>query len=390
MKKSSSVVTLEIRETYKILLVDDDPTDQLTIKHMLSLGVHANYRVTTLNSIPEAKTYLSEHSNRVDLIFLDYHLVEHTAEDLLEFLHESDIDLPVIVASSFATKNKENRLLQYGIYDFWDKNLLNPQTLEHTVRFALNRHQLSHKKYHKQLLQERTLASVIHDIKSPASTISSYNKIAQKIILSGDKNISDNSQNYERLAACYDTIDKNCQLLHHIIDELLDLTKIQNVGQQITKEPINIVDIAKACCQAFRPQAEENQLKLTLDTKENCLLVSVNAEKLTQAFNNLLSNAIKYTDAGTISVSIKRHWNHQTAVALIEIIDTGIGIAAEDIPKIFLPFNKIDHKTLKPIDSHGLGLSITKGIIEMFGGNIKVYSNLGVGSRFCIKLPLVK
>jgi response regulator RpfG family c-di-GMP phosphodiesterase len=159
MNKSSNAVTLEIRETYKILLVDDDPTDQLTIKHMLSLAVDANYRVTTLDSIPEAKTYLSEHSKKVDLIFLDYHLVEHTAEDLLEFLHQTEIDLPVIVASSFTTKNKENRLLQYGIYDFWDKNLLSPPTLEHTVRFALNRHQLSHKKYHKQLLQERTLAS---------------------------------------------------------------------------------------------------------------------------------------------------------------------------------------------------------------------------------------
>jgi signal transduction histidine kinase len=227
-------------------------------------------------------------------------------------------------------------------------------------------------------------------VKSPVATINSYNKIAQKIITGPDQAITANTQNTERLAVCYDTIEKNCQLLHHIIDELLDLTKIQNAGNQIPKETVNIVEITQACSQAFMPQAAENQLTLTVEAQEDCLHVLANTEKLTQALNNLLSNAIKYTDTGTITVSIKRHWNHQTAVALIEIIDTGIGIATEDLSKIFEPFNKIEHKTIKPIDSHGLGLSIAKGIIEMFGGNIKVYSNVGVGSRFCIKLPLIK
>lgn len=375
---------IHLRESYNILVVDDNEVDRATIAHMLSLGKDAEYYVKSVCTADEADAYLADTKNIVDLAFLDYQLVDKTAEDVLQIIQHHKRDIPVIVATSFATKRKENQLLKYGIYDFWDKNLLNPASLEHSVRFALNRHKLSQTHYHSHLLQGETLASVIHDLKNPIATIESYNKIAKRLT---NKNSNDSSD-IERIDICFDTVEKNCQLLQHLVEEVLELSKAQSQQQSFPKETINITHILQACVRDFTPKISDCHLTLNTCFTPQDLTTQGCKEKLIQVFNNLMSNAIKYTDQGQITVGIKKTEKNGSTYAQIYFQDTGIGIDERDLTDIFKPFNNIEHKTQKTVDSHGLGLSIVKSLVEQHEGEILVESTKGEGSTFTVELPL--
>ena len=105
--------------------------------------------------------------------------------------------------------------------------------------------------------------------------------------------------------------------------------------------------------------------------------------------NNLLSNAIKFTDEGTIDVSVKEEVSGRNRYIAICIEDSGIGIEPEQIDAVFEPFNRIQHETQKSIDSHGLGLSIVKCLVEQHNGIVTVASKKGIGSSFTVMLPLL-
>ncbi len=383
MNSTNSVIHL--RENHNVLIIDDSDTDISTLSYMLSRGVDAEYTISSTKTLEDAKRYFSQKDNIIDLIILDYHLIGHTAEDILKILEESDRDAPVIVATSLATKRKENQLLKYGIYDFWDKNSLSTARLEQSIRFALNRHQLSNKKQHLQLLHGQSLASVIHDIKSPISTIVSYNKIAKKLI-----NNKDNSADNEgRIQICFDTIDKNCQLLQHLVEEVLSLSKLESESKNFSKRRINIIKLLDNSINNFQPKAQEHNLTIHKNIDLSEAWVMANADKITQIFDNLMSNAIKYTDKGTITITAAIDTKNSGPKNLsVHFCDSGIGIAEHDLHKLFAPFNSINHKTIKAVDSHGLGLSIVKSLIEQHNGTITVKSVLDEGSDFCITLPL--
>lgn len=373
---------VNLRESYTILVVDDNPIDRATTMHMLSLGIDAEYIPLCASNVSEAVEILENSQQPLDLAILDYHLIDKTAEDILQHIDRTGRDLPVIVATSFATKRKENQLLKYGIYDFWDKNLLNPAALEHSIRFALNRHELSQARYKSHLLQGQTLASVVHDLKNPISTISSYNKIAHKLVKNGNANDCD------RIEICFDTIAKNCQLLQHLVQEILELSKSESSDLQFSREPLNVLNILSSCIQDFTPKAEEHGLKIEAEIEEPRLQILANTDKMTQVFNNLISNAIKYTDDGSIHICATRERHSGKDWAKITFKDTGIGIGEDDLDKIFEPFNNVEHITQKPVDSHGLGLSIVKKLVEAHDGEISVTSKKGHGSTFTIRLPL--
>ncbi|WP_054113179.1 ATP-binding response regulator [Marinagarivorans algicola] len=379
MKNTSSVIHL--RENHHVLIIDDSDTDISTLSYILSRGIDAEYIVSSIKNLDDAKKYFTQSNNIIDLIILDYHLIGHTAEDILKALEQSNRDVPVIVATSLPTKRKENQLLKYGIYDFWDKNSLSTRQLEHSIRFALNRHQLSKNNQRTQLLKGQSLASLIHDIKSPISTIVSYNKIAKNLIKDG--------KHAERIETCFDTIEKNCQLLQHLVEEVLSLSKSESESTHFEKKRVNILQSLNDSINNFLPKAQEHNLTIHKNFTINNVWLTANSDKLTQIFDNLISNAIKYTDEGTINISATvETQNNNKKIISIHFCDSGIGIAKNDLQKLFDPFNTINHKTIKVVDSHGLGLSIVKSLVEQHGGTIAVDSILGEGSDFCITFPI--
>ena len=130
-----------------------------------------------------------------------------------------------------------------------------------------------------------------------------------------------------------------------------------------------------------RAEADSKRLTLRVDLPVEPLMIDADAPRITQVLTNLVSNALNYTPAGgTITVSAKRTGD----VALMAVSDTGIGIAPEHLLYIFEPFFRVASK----IDGTGLGLSIVKQIVTLHKGEISVQSEVGVGSRFIIRIPL--
>ncbi len=195
-----------------------------------------------------------------------------------------------------------------------------------------------------------------------------------------------------------------------LINDLLDLSKIEAGKLELRRETFNLAEILETALNAIRPQAEAKGLALSLTVETALPLLTADPLRLTQILHNLLSNAVKFTpEGGRITVTAKRVLRSEFGVSssqpetrnakpetasaseLVEIAvaDTGIGITAEDLPKLFQPFTQLEPALAKQRQGTGLGLALAKQLIELHGGRIWAASEgVGLGSTFTICLPL--
>ena len=168
-----------------------------------------------------------------------------------------------------------------------------------------------------------------------------------------------------------------------MINDLLDLSKIEAGRMDVEAERFDVQDMIVLCCDAVRPLVKEG-VKLTHDIPTDTGDAHTDPGRLRQMITNLLSNAVKFTDGGEISVRVSKTNEYLT----IAVSDTGFGIPADALESIFEEFQQVkgsdpQHK------GTGLGLPITKGFAELLGGSISVQSEVGKGSTFTVRVPLV-
>ncbi len=228
----------------------------------------------------------------------------------------------------------------------------------------------------KQLekLKDEFVGNVSHELRTPLSII----KEAINLIL--DKLVGEINQKQENvLTTAKDNIDR----LTRIINELLDISKIEAGKLQLKKDNVDIVSLIKKTVSSFEGRAKEKGLELKQDFSPAEIPLFIDADKLTEVFINLLGNAVKFTDKGCIEISVKDKGKEVECF----VKDTGIGIAQENLPKVFDKFQQFGRVSGPGERGTGLGLSIVKGIIEMHNGNIRVESRFGEGTKFTFVLP---
>ena len=170
--------------------------------------------------------------------------------------------------------------------------------------------------------------------------------------------------------------------LAHIINELLAVAQIENLKLQVVKTKVRMASLIEDVMSNYEAKAHAKGLALKCELPQADLHASIDQEKVLQVFGNLLSNAIKFTEKGHITISIAE----KEEFIECSISDTGKGIGQEDIPKLFNKFEQIDRHQYDEKGT-GLGLTISKGIVELHGGNIYVISEEGKGSTFTFTLP---
>lgn len=180
-------------------------------------------------------------------------------------------------------------------------------------------------------------------------------------------------------------IQYNSRRLLGLINDILDLSKIESGSLQAFLAPMSPQSVVLETVESLRGLADEKGLHLTTHVSEDVPAVVLgDVNKLQQILANLLGNAINYTDKGTVTVSIDsadaNNWQ-------VSVADTGIGMPQDAVNYIFEPFQQVDGTEKRKHKGTGLGLAITKRLVEGLGGNIEVNSTLGVGSTFTIKLP---
>lgn len=219
------------------------------------------------------------------------------------------------------------------------------------------------------------LYEVIHDIKSPLGAIMGLSEIFLKLL-------SDDLRPNQKDVVS--KIHKHAKFTLHLVEDLLDLEKMNRGEFTITKTPINIRPFIENIVQCHQVHAGQKSMLIFHNIHKN-MIIPADDLRLQQVLNNLINNAIKFSPKGSI-VNIATD-DHQ-GYFYIKIIDTGVGISPDKLQNIFKPFANIGSIPTANEKGSGIGLSIVKKLMELHGGNIHVESEKDKGSTFVVQLPL--
>ncbi len=232
-------------------------------------------------------------------------------------------------------------------------------------------------------LKSQFLANMSHELRTPLNSIIGFSRVMLKGI---DGPLNDlQTQDLT-------TIYNSGQHLLVLINNILDLSKIQADKMEIQPEYISLDDIIDGVISTGRGLVKDKPVQIYKEVEDNLPQVYGDPVRIRQVMLNLVSNAAKFTNEGSITVkAIRRAYDPETGQpphVQISVIDTGIGIAEEDMYKLFEAFSQVDGSTTRQVGGTGLGLTISKEFIEMHGGTIWVDSEVEVGSTFHFTIPL--
>ncbi len=224
------------------------------------------------------------------------------------------------------------------------------------------------------------LANMSHEIRTPMTAILGF---AEQVSASLNR-----PEDCEALSI----IRRNGEHLLKLINDILDISKIESGLFEIEKTTCDLRALIHDLMQSIGPKAARKKIGLTVNFATNVpVCIEADVLRLKQSLMNLLSNAVKFTEQGGVDLSVRMTEEFTTAPRLqMQICDTGIGIAAEHLDKLFIPFSQADTSVSRRFGGTGLGLAISKRLIELMGGDLQVKSILGSGSSFTITLPTGK
>lgn len=222
------------------------------------------------------------------------------------------------------------------------------------------------------------LTTVSHEIRTP------MNGVIGMADLLGQLPLSQEAQNY------VDTIKLSGNNLVEIINDILDLSKIEAERMDLESEPFSIHALVNQLLELLKPRAEQKNLLLACEIAEDVPeIVEGDATRIRQIYTNLISNAIKFTEQGEITVQLRLINQDRAAIKCqLDVKDTGIGIPADRLSTLFLPFSQIDASISRKYGGTGLGLAISRRLAKLMGGDISVNSEENKGSTFSVSLPL--
>lgn len=327
-----------------------------------------------------------------DLVLLDVMMPDITGIDLLEPIHAHDPDIVCIIITGYATIELAVQAVKRGAYDFISKPF-SGDTLILAVHQGLERRRLVLESRRMQALEAeaRELArtkeelerldkmksafmlTVAHELRAPVAAIQGY----LRLILDGYADPEKQREMLERS-------DKRASELLALIEDLLALARVKDAAPEEKRVPVLVGEVLRQVADLLQVEASKKGLAFSVQEDANPAVLATR-DHIRQLWANLISNAIRYTpEGGRVSVSLTVQGDVVEGV----VEDTGIGIAQEDLPRIFDEFYRT--RTAKEMVSGGtgLGLPIVKRIVETYGGDIRVESEVGKGSRFTFTLPL--
>lgn len=396
-----------MKETLRILVVDDDELDRRTVYLALT---QAGVKIE-LSGVTDGKTAISTLRNSTyDCIFLDDNLRDEDSLSLIQKLRALDIKIPLVVITEQGDEHAAVKLMQAGATDYLLKSRLSSATLTQVLRHAIRVYQvemqaaLVHqqlKESHEQLLRKNQelerqqeqiqlqnfklleasrlksqfLATISHELRTPMNAIIGFAQILLRPKF---------GQLTHQQADMVERILNNGKHLLMLVNEVLDFSKLEEGRLALEPELFDLVKVIQNAVAQMRSLAEAKKLSLIVKTDIVNPVIFNDPLRVKQILLNLLSNSIKFTESGKIWVEVQELGENRVAIA---VRDTGIGISSQDFQHIFEAFRQVDQSITRKYPGTGLGLAIINSLVKMMGGKIFLESEVGAGSLFKIELP---
>lgn len=379
MKMGTVDITMEqwqVQEQATVLVIDDELAIRDSCCQVLTKD---GYRAETaingdigLRKIRDIKP---------DLVLIDLKMPGIGGMELLGKIDDIDPNIISVVITGYATIELAVEAIKLNAYDFIPKPFT-PDQLRIVVERGLERRRLAIEsarlQQEKEIMKENFITLVSHQLRSPLASVKQYFVVLLEGF-TGDV-ASKQKEMIERAS-------KHIDFLLQLINDWLDMSRIE--AGNITKKfgPVDLILILSETLQLLIPLADARKVTIDLNLHDNLPMIQGDRESLKQAFTNLISNGIYYNrEGGTVTVSTAEEGNDLT----VEICDTGIGISEDNLHFIFEEFFRVKCKETQGLNGSGLGLPIAKRIIEAHNGSIRVTSEVGKGTTFCVTLPKIK
>ena len=384
----------------KILVVDDEPDLELLVKQRFRSQIRNNeLQFDFAHNGEEALQKLKEDVD-IDLVFTDINMPIMDGLTLLNQIKENNIQPKAVVISAYGDMDNIRKAMNSGAFDFITKPI-DMTDLDTTLRKGLSevkiikqglkaQEALQQTIIEKQIavlekdkaeeskrLKQQFLANMSHEIRTPMNAII------------GTVNLLHKSELDEKQSKYIGIIKTSADNLLVIINDILDISKIESGKFTIEEIPFNLHEKVSHVYESLRVKAEEKGLGFNVDynqaLSENYIGDPV---RITQVLINLTGNAIKFTENGSVTIRVTPVEDASNGIS-ISVVDTGIGIAQDKIQHIFESFTQESADTTRKFGGTGLGLAISKQLIELMNGQLIVESVQGKGSSFIVKLPLL-
>lgn len=366
-----------------VLVVDDEPGIRSGIRRVLQhyevgfpfMDEDFGFEIKEAASGEEGLAIIERET--VDIIMLDNKLPGIQGIDLLEQIKRMNLDAMVMMITSYASLDLAVKATRNGAYNFVPKPFT-PQELRSAIE-NLTKH-LFLKRMTQRMNEEgkqirfQFLSVLSHELKSPINAVEGYLRIMK------EKQVGDQLNDYMEM------IERSLVRMagmRNLIMDMLDLTRIETGKKRRFLKKIDLAEIATLAIHTMEPMAIQRNLHMELSTDKPFYFIA-DSEEMEIILNNLISNAVKYNrDGGKVTVVLDRKRDK----VIIQVIDTGIGISAEDQTQLFQEFSRIKNAQTRNISGSGLGLSIVKKMVALYKGDIKLQSEVGVGTTISVILP---
>lgn len=351
-----------------VLLVEDNQGDVRLIEEMLKESPFFQCHFIHIDSLHERK---SLQDKTFDIILLDLHFDDMTGVETYHYANFYFPFTPIIVLTGLQDERLAYEIVKLGAQDYLLKDAIDPKGLIRAIRYAIERKKAD-------IQKDEFLGFASHELKTPVTSIKGYIQLIQ-LYMSKEEASTQRTRN---LLPLIQKVDRQVDRLTHLINDLLDVTKVQAGKLEFNLEDFSLDEVAREVVGTMQMTTQKHRILV-----EGATTVKVHGdrERTAQILINLLSNAIKYSPlADRILVRLTSN----DTIMSVEVQDYGIGIAKENRQKIFERFYRVDGTRQETYPGLGLGLHIAAEIAKRQNGRLVVDSTEGLGSIFCLELPI--
>ncbi|MBA2644557.1 MAG: response regulator [Solirubrobacterales bacterium] len=363
----------------RVLLVEDSRAYAQLVEDMLEES-HAGSEIVHGRSVAEAASLLAR--EQFDCVLMDLGLPDASGLTGMRRLLELAPGVPVVVLTGRDDDEVGLEAVREGAQDYLVKSRSDGPLISRAIRYAIERKlvelELADRAAQIQAFAERQrdfVASASHELRTPLTSILGY----LELVLEDPDADRDEQRGHVEVAY------RNSRRLLSLVEDLLTVNKLESGNLGLSLEDLPLIDLVRAVEEVGLGLCARAGLTLRITPPAAAVSVRADRARVTEVLDNLIGNAVKFTPRGG-EVALETRVEDQRV--LLAVSDTGVGIAAHELPSVFDRFFRSPDSVRRAIPGTGLGLSIARSLMELQGGDITVSSSVGAGTTFTISLPL--